>query len=135
VAREEAQEQGRALSCRLSELSEGGLSQGGRKHKKAGRQEDESILRQESVELDKVLVQLNSEHTWCLCQAPMGYNSGKMVGCDGVCQGWYHPMCMGYTLRDSAKILSSESNMSLFCHECKRKQLEIEGDDSEPDQD
>jgi len=34
---------------------------------------------------------------YCVCQQP--YTNGAfMVGCDGPCQGWFHPACLGYQL-------------------------------------
>lgn len=46
----------------------------------------------------KAKVELPAEELHCLCRVPESATEGMcMVGCDGGCDGWYHPVCCGIT--------------------------------------
>ena len=44
-----------------------------------------------------------STELFCLCQNPYD-SSGSYIGCDGPCNGWFHPQCLGLTPEGAAKI-------------------------------
>ena len=48
---------------------------------------------------------------YCICGRGEGYST--MIGCEGSCEGWYHPVCLGFKASLQAD--------SWYCHECLAK--------------
>jgi COMPASS component SPP1 len=54
---------------------------------------------------------------YCICQSI--YTDGElMLFCEGGCENWYHPKCVGIT-EDDAKRMGSNPNEKWICSKCQ----------------
>lgn len=70
----------------------------------------------ESCSKDKTSMK---QELFCTCQTP--YDDSRFyVGCDGGCEGWFHPQCVGITQAEAEKLAT------YICPECKKKEKDKE---------